>query len=1404
MAVSRLSGLILWQIKGNENSRSISLSGKDINTFIDKSQVFSSIKAGERDDVAVQSVALQYIDLLDASHNRIHSLVGMTNFIPSVWWANFRYNFLSQSSSLHLPGALGSLDLCHNPISSDVLHVLAHKHILRLYMDVGNTLLKDRETLSMCPNTWVFNDNYFVYNERSEMESLVENTPLWIDIRDKALKNSLITLDINEQSINVTAPQNLEQMKLNVSLTGSLDLSTLNPERGNGNFLQEVVGGQIGGISLALSDDISVRSEVGQDGHDFDQWQWRNTQSLRQGSFLAALNKFTPSAAYPIDFYRLDVLLEDYLDEAHLANASSIPYKAVQGQRYPVVDVLQVLSLPRRSKMDLSLLLSVNILVELPSALLSDVAIHMLLGYMSPNAVKDLLRLPSFAKTAVLALIRRVLDKEEEELKKYGILIDKYILSAKPVVPSGPEGFVPTFSASAEGWYHLHGALRYLHCPIDELEKFVHQINGGKPPAVRQKSGPVSSLGSVQSALGASDDLSAFSSATSDEPAGKSTLPNKPYRFSQLEFQLLRVLPNVITPTTPLFAAEYAKKTQWVNLAARHVVVLLTRSPLCPSLTDAQTSAKAQVIYDELFPLLKLAKMTHSDLVEAHELETRSGRVQTGRDAAADGEPDDVFTLIQELKANKSRMRGNGGQQNEFAFGVGLPRGTASKLTWNQEGKTFAHAYDTWNDHKHPERKELREMEFFHMKMIQQETERKRRGHAASSVSTVSQVNHTFDFAGIATPKKDAKSDLDELSLDSLSLDSLGARQDGKIKSPPASHFASSVSTQRGNGSISLPVPGYECVVDGDLDAVDKAVLTDALTDEMSPFHGVRLDHDDPKSLQNEGSLEAGMHDSRSPVATQYTFVEGSLESSAFQPNFNAAPLSPDHTLPRNAALSSPQNMRSPLNRAVATISSPNRSATVINGFSMNSARESSFILAPTSLILEKNKSAVRPMDKLSMLHQAPVLVHPKSPAVLAMPESVPGRSQMLSVKSVPEFPGKFIYGPTHSMSNDEASAASASSESSYTPAGAARNLLAEMGTLRNIRNLQIDVGSYRVPKADITARLQAVSSEGDDFSSRNEAYQSNKNWVANDDILAGASYPRQNLEQFDVSADQQTARTKKSLKVFKARDPSTFLTSADLVKIKTRYNNVFVTQQINRASGSTNHLSHSNGQEANGGQVGQQLGMRGEDTTVDGRPLSAPWYPVPKKPTFTLAPEVKDTLDRAIKDVYGVAESSEPNAVSSKLEKKDHLVTYTTAKLQVKQPPGQPSPPMITHPEARRILQEQMLGRTARFQTNIYENNRATVASRQFAALATSKASVETRMPTAELVNVGIRMQPVVKANFSFTSTNNNNDDSSLIGKTESYKYVPKLGLSSSFKVRANSRPKDVGIHFSVASSKF
>ena len=96
-------------------------------------------------------------------------------------------------------------------------------------------------------------------------------------------------------------------------------------------------------------------------------------------------------------------------------------------------------------------------------------------------------------------------------------------------------------------------------------------------------------------------------------------LSSKGDEFTALELEILDKLPDI--PNSACLSYQKredsipaSKSMDWVSFAARHTVLILTKSPSCPPLTRVQRSKAKQDLYIDLLPLLRAASMTLSDL----------------------------------------------------------------------------------------------------------------------------------------------------------------------------------------------------------------------------------------------------------------------------------------------------------------------------------------------------------------------------------------------------------------------------------------------------------------------------------------------------------------------------------------------------------------------------------------------------------------------------------------------------------------------------------------------------------------------------------------------------------------------------------------------------------------------
>jgi hypothetical protein len=348
---------------------------------------------------------------------------------------------------------------------------------------------------------------------------------------------------------------------------------------------------------------------------------WNGTSRFhdRESSLLCAARDI-PYSGDRADWVRLEVILEDYLDEACYFNRLYCnANKRLQGRRKPWVDCNKLLYLSHAVRIDLSVILTLSITIDLPIPIFVDGLEARFGPYYSRDQLSDILSLPLFAKTAVVSMIRRICRKEIDEYAILRTILNKSLMPAFRA--AGPVDFetAPSFQGRP-GFRHLACVKSYCDTfdPLADTSSLSH-------PALKQLSSP-----------------------------------EGPY--SELEAELLAVLPDLPTRASSTRdaedkAASMGAYSSWVSLAARHAVVLLSRSKKCPSLTKAQTSKAMQDIYGKLLPVLKIAKMTYADMDIGG----------SGSGPRLDGRPEYAHAA-----ADTAVLQ----------YGQGLPRGSALLLSW--------------------------------------------------------------------------------------------------------------------------------------------------------------------------------------------------------------------------------------------------------------------------------------------------------------------------------------------------------------------------------------------------------------------------------------------------------------------------------------------------------------------------------------------------------------------------------------------------------------------------------------------------------------------------------------------------------------------------------------------------
>jgi hypothetical protein len=384
--------------------------------------------------------------------------------------------------------------------------------------------------------------------------------------------------------------------------------------------------------------------------------------NTREQDFIEILTSLIPSKQTFSEFYRLDLLLDDYLQQTHLFNHHPDVIHGTYA-RIPSFSSHKLLLIPHRIRLDLTALLTSSILFPMPKALLLETLEQLLLPCRCPvtslclfsqEEIHDLIALPHFVKTAIVSLARRICDKEIQELALNGFL------SSKPSFPSTIAAATASTSASAvgtslpprdsNGFRYLSYLRNYLSSPIQRSIR----------PSSTSPSGDYTST-------------SASASAS----------------FSEMELDLLKYLPNIPTiascpsPSSPAYR-------DWVTLSARHSVILFSRSSHCPSLTKPQRSISQEMILKQLRPLLVAAEMTYEDLEITTTGPSIDGRITVTPTATATGIATDISGTRTGAGAGAGAGTmtgtGTGVGGKVLSFGAGVPNGRASSLTWNAYG----------------------------------------------------------------------------------------------------------------------------------------------------------------------------------------------------------------------------------------------------------------------------------------------------------------------------------------------------------------------------------------------------------------------------------------------------------------------------------------------------------------------------------------------------------------------------------------------------------------------------------------------------------------------------------------------------------------------------------------------
>lgn len=185
------------------------------------------------------------------------------------------------------------------------------------------------------------------------------------------------------------------------------------------------------------------------------------TISEREMILMSAIQQFPQNSA-DLDVLKLEVLLEDYLEESRVFNRCCSSTRDNDHKGYHpkvVISVTAIMRLPHKKRIDLSVMLTVMLLYDIPPKLLADSLHIMLFDCLPLDEIGKLLHLPRFAKTALVCIIRQITKKERREFQLYKYMVVK---PRDRIDLRSTEGlFAPTFTGT-DGFNHLRAYKEFM------------------------------------------------------------------------------------------------------------------------------------------------------------------------------------------------------------------------------------------------------------------------------------------------------------------------------------------------------------------------------------------------------------------------------------------------------------------------------------------------------------------------------------------------------------------------------------------------------------------------------------------------------------------------------------------------------------------------------------------------------------------------------------------------------------------------------------------------------------------------------------------------------------------------------------------------------------------------------
>lgn len=380
---------------------------KFVDTSFEESQVVV-VRSQWLDDLAKEgeeAPVLPRATIVNLSDNKLTSasIQRLWQMFPSAWWIDLSDNNI-KDFDFPLPVVLGSLSLTGNTMDAKELETLAKVHILRI--------------------------------------KLTPLSAVSVGLSSKAAGVTLITTKLlpNVWVVNDDFISFSDRVR-----STKFHLSQQNIETG------EAAIGEVTSINITVPQRITAGD-------------WSAIRASPKASSLACVLQEIALSTPESDFFRLDVLLEDYLEEASIYNKfvrklQIFNNSAVKPLPFmPIVDIQELVELPHRLRLDLSAALTASLLFHIPPILFKEALITAMLKHLSLKSMETMLKLPAFVKTAVVCLLRRLCKRELEEIRITQTLVPK------PRAVGGLSN--PCTYVTADGFNYLRPARKYLERDI--------------------------------------------------------------------------------------------------------------------------------------------------------------------------------------------------------------------------------------------------------------------------------------------------------------------------------------------------------------------------------------------------------------------------------------------------------------------------------------------------------------------------------------------------------------------------------------------------------------------------------------------------------------------------------------------------------------------------------------------------------------------------------------------------------------------------------------------------------------------------------------------------------------------------------------------------------------------------